>query len=133
MSGVFPPSYTWPVGGDLAGRLAAAISAAVSVEMTRYAATRAGPRAASLLPPLVWDRGPDGSVVGAAGDLASAAELENALRPWVRALGLTRQPSALAPMAGAIDYAGMVDQIRVRVWGLVTDTADGTLNGPRTE
>jgi hypothetical protein len=26
------------------------------------------------------------------------------------------------PVAGAIEYAGMVDEVRVRVWGLVAGT-----------
>jgi hypothetical protein len=68
MSGPFPPSNTWPDGADLQGRLAAAISAAVSAEMTRYVATCTTTRVTGALPRLVWDRGPDGSVVGAAGD-----------------------------------------------------------------
>lgn len=95
------------------------ISAAVAGEMMRWA----GARHAGSLPPLVWDRVADGAVVGAVGDADSADMVEQVLRPWVRALGLIRQPPALIPVAGAIAYSGTVDSVPVPVWGLAEHRA----------
>lgn len=124
--GPFPPSSTWAVGAGLDGRLAAGISAAVSAEMTRYAAARGG----GSLPPLVWDRVSDGAVVGAAREVSSAEVVEQALRPWARALGLARQPARLTPVAGAVEFAGWVDGVHVRVWGLAFPESGTVVPGP---
>jgi hypothetical protein len=119
MSGSFPPSHTWPVAGPgLAGRIAAAVSAAVHAEMVHHVAAGA----AVALPPLVWDRAATGGVVGVARETGTVAAVELALLPWARALDLTRQPAALSPVAGAIEFAGMVDDVHVRVWGLTQPT-----------
>jgi hypothetical protein len=39
-----------------------------------------------------------------------------------------KQPAVLSPMAGSLAYAGIVEQTKVRVWGLVDPAADGDVS-----
>jgi hypothetical protein len=124
------PFHTGPAQANtsLGDRIDAVITAAVTAEMAWYGAARAGRR----LPPLSWVRAADGTMVGYVDAERPESALRSALEPWARTLHLTQQPTALSPMADSLAYTGIVEQTKVRVWGLTDSAASGdTAKPPR--